>query len=111
MLPPASNCLDAGGFEECFKYSKVRERLAREQLVHDSRSIILGDALLLGGVPVPYGDGAVLEGVVVDGDAPGGSDLVHTGVPLTDGSGSVVVGLDPVGVDALVDGPGHIVQS
>ena len=65
MLPPASNCLDTGGFRECFKYSKFGERLAGEQLIHDSRSLILGDALLLGGVPVPYGDRSVLEGVVV----------------------------------------------
>lgn len=44
---------------------------------------------MLGGVAVADGDGIVLEGIEVDGDAEGGADFVHAAVAAADGAGSV----------------------
>ena len=55
------------------------------------------DPVLGEGVAVAQGDRVVVLGVEVDGDAPGGADLVLAAVALADRPAGVVLGLDPGG--------------
>src|SRR6478752_899513 len=50
------------------------------------------DSGLLQGVAVAEGDGVVLHRLVVDGDAPGGADLVLAAVALADRAALVELG-------------------
>ena len=50
-----------------------------------------GQTDLLHGIAIPYGDGLILQGVKVNGDAKRSADLVLTAIALTDGAGLVIV--------------------
>ncbi len=77
------------------------------QLVHKP---VDGDADLGHGVAVADGDGVVVEGVEVDGDAEGCADLVLAAVAASDALGVVVLGeaVDYAGLaDEVVDAVGR----
>src|SRR5688500_8020112 len=55
------------------------------------RNVCQGNALLAGGVPVSDGDGAVIQGVRINGEAEWRADLVLPTVALPDVGGLIVV--------------------
>ena len=86
---------------------QILQRLAASQLVDEG---VDGDADLLHGVAVTDGDGLVVEGVEVDGDAEGGADFVLAAVAASDALGVVVLGeaVDDAGLaDEVVDAVGR----
>ena len=60
-------------------------------------------AILVHGVPVADGDGMVVEGVEVHGDTVGGADLVLAAVAAADALGVVVLGVENA-AELVVDG-------
>jgi len=63
---------------------------AVDERLDGSDDLVLLGAHLASAVALAQGDGAVLEGLEVDGDAEGGAELVVAAVPLADRSGRVV---------------------
>src|SRR5690606_13545827 len=81
MLRPAGKILPTGR-SGC---GSAAEQLVRE-VAADS---VQADPLLRHGVALTHGDGVVLEGVEVDGDAEGRTDLVLAAVATPDGASVV----------------------
>ena len=72
----------------------AQERCQTHAVVNEFVKVCHVDACLLHRVAFPQSDGAILKGLVVDGNAEGGSDCVLTAVAFADGVFFVVAGCE-----------------
>ena len=63
-------------------------------LLEDAEEAVDGNALLLHSIAIADGDGVVLQGLVVDGDAVRGTDGILAAVAFTDGVFLVILAVE-----------------
>lgn len=79
-------------------------------LLEDAEEAVDGNALLLHSIAIADGDGVVLQGLVVDGDAVRGTDGILAAVAFTDGVFLVILAVE-VEAQVVHDGTCYFGQS